>query len=82
MRAALRAHRNGAAMLACDSFTEASAALLATHSLKRAQRCLPLVSSRRSAREAAQPIARKYVELTDFGTIRSRSAMEAQTYEN
>ena len=34
-------------------------------------------ASRRSAREGVQPHARKYVEVSDFGTIRSRSAIEA-----
>ena len=34
-------------------------------------------ASRASARQAVQPHARKHVELTDFGRIRSRSANEA-----
>jgi hypothetical protein len=39
-------------------------------------------ASRPSAREAVQPTARKFVELADFGTIRSRSTNEMETYEN
>jgi len=35
-----------------------------------------------SARPAAQPHAWKFVELADFGTIRSRSAIEMEAYEN
>jgi hypothetical protein len=38
-------------------------------------------ASRLSARKAAQPHARKFVDLSDFGTIRSRSAIEEQTYK-
>src|SRR6187549_2211655 len=38
-------------------------------------------ASRRSAREGVQPHARKFVELSDFGTIRSRSANEARPRE-
>jgi hypothetical protein len=45
----------------------------------RAQRRTP---SRRSARDAVQPPAGKFVELADFGTIRSRSTNEMETYEN
>ena len=32
-----------------------------------------MLASRRSARHAAQPHARKFVDLADLGTIRSRS---------
>jgi hypothetical protein len=37
---------------------------------------------RRSARQAVQPHARKRVELTDFGTIRSRSTNKEMTHES
>jgi len=37
-----------------------------------------LHASGRSAREGAQPHARKFVELSDFGTIRSRLANEME----
>jgi hypothetical protein len=39
-------------------------------------------ASRPGARQASQPRARKYVELTDFGTIRSRSANKELTHES
>src|SRR3954469_839001 len=39
-------------------------------------------ASRLSARQAVQPHARKYVELSDFGTIRSRSTNEMEAHEN
>jgi hypothetical protein len=39
-------------------------------------------ASRASACQAAQPHARKHVELADFGTIRSRSTNEEITHES
>jgi hypothetical protein len=38
-------------------------------------------ASRPSARQAVQPHARKYVELSDFGTSRSRSANKELSHE-
>ena len=38
-------------------------------------------ASRRSARGGVQPTARKYVELADFGTIRSRSSNEMEAHD-
>jgi hypothetical protein len=58
--------------------TEASTASLPTNF----EASVAMLASRPSARQAAQPHARKCVELADFGTIRSRSAIEAQTYDS
>jgi len=54
---------------------------------ERAQRCClsgarSAARSRRSARQAVQPHARKHVELSDFGTSRSRSANKDMTHES
>ena len=58
-------------------------ALRARRSSGASPQCSPLRSERSDAcvapgaREGAQPHARKFVELADLGTIRSRSAIEA-----
>ena len=69
-------------MLALKSLlSEASAAMLALKS-RLSEASAAMLASRQSAREAAQPTARKFVELADFGTIRSRSSKEMEAHNS